>query len=188
MPGIGEGVVSTYRPGQVTIVNNAQTGMSTVDETTEKLGTILEMVVNSRGEGYGPEYGKAIHYDFGDAVKAENMRGIQVEHTFPEAEGIRYGSKGTIRTDVVLRNELGEAIAIYDVKTGGAYLDTKRVAEMRAKTGASLKVPIIEMHIQRGLSLKSHATKAGYFWFITLRLWNPWYEIIGDQGLDAGGF
>jgi hypothetical protein len=27
-------------------------------------------VVNRRGEGYGPEYGKQIHYDFGDDVKA----------------------------------------------------------------------------------------------------------------------
>jgi hypothetical protein len=79
-------------------------------------------------------------------------------------------------------------IAIYDVKTGGAYLDAKRVAQLRAKTNVGLRVPVIEMHIQRGLSLKSHAAKAKYFWFITLRLWNPWYEMVADQGTDAGGF
>ena len=170
IPALGEG--TTYRPGQVTIVNNAQTGFSTIDETTEKLRTILEKAVNAKGEGYGPEYGKAIHYDFGDAVKAENMRGIKVEHTYPEQDTF-YGKKGTIRTDVVLRNDGGEVTAIYDVKTGGAYLDAKRVGELRTKTGANLSVPIIEMHIQRGLSLKSDVAKARYFWIITLRLWNP---------------
>jgi hypothetical protein len=51
MFGPGEGGVPSYRPGQVTIVNNAQTGFSTIDETTEKLRNALEKVVNSRGEG-----------------------------------------------------------------------------------------------------------------------------------------
>lgn len=121
-------------------------------------------------------------------MKAENLRGIGrdgVEHTYPEAEGIRYGSKDTIRTDVVLRNEIGEPIAIYDVKMGSAYLDAKRVAELRVKTGATLSVPVIEMHIQRGLSLKSRAAKPRYFWVITLRLWNPWFAIGRPQEADA---
>jgi hypothetical protein len=182
MPGV-EGVGSTYRPGQVTIVNNAQTGLSTVDETTDKLRKILEKVVNSRGEGYGPEYGKAIHYDFGDAVKdairSENLSGnIRVEHTYPEGDEWWYSKKGTIRTDVVLRNDGGEVTAIYDVKTGSAYLDANRVQELRTKTGAGPEIPVIEMHIQRGLSLKSRAARAKYFWLITLRLWNPWIRDI----------
>jgi hypothetical protein len=193
VPSTGVGEVSPYRAGQVTIENNAQTGFSTIDENTEKLRTILEKVVNSRGEGYGPEYGKQIHYDFGDAVKAAIRKGelqgdIKIEHTFPDQEPFRHGSKGTIRTDVVLRNELGEVIAIYDVKTGGAYLDVKRVAQLRAKTSTDLRVPVIEMHTQRGLSLKSHAAKAQYFWFITLRLWNPWYEMVADWEANANGF
>ncbi len=192
IPKIGEEGVSPYRAGQVTIENNAQTGFSTIDENTEKLRTILEGVVNKRAEGYGPEYGKAIHYDFGDAVKKAisegNLHGnIRIEHTYPE-RGTFYGKLGTIRTDIVLRNEQNEVIAIYDVKTGGAYLGTARVAELRAKTGASVRVPVIEMHIQRGLSLKGHAPKARYFWFITLRLWNPWYELAADQGADVIGF
>ncbi len=185
-PAFGERTPA-YRPGQVTITNNAQTGFSHIDEVTEKLKTTLEKVVNARGEGYGPRYGTAIHQDFGDAVKSQNLPGIKVEHTFPE-DGTWPGKKGTIRTDIVLRNESGEVIAIYDVKTGDAYLDAKRVAELRAKTGASLSVPVIEMHIQRGLSLKSKAGRARYFWFITLRLWNPWYEMVAGQRADAVHF
>lgn len=134
VPRAGEGDVSPYRPGRISIENNAQTGFSTIDENTEKLRAILENVVNAKGEGYGPEYGKQVHYDFGDAVKeairSGDLRGdIRVEHTYPEGQGLGYGSKGTIRTDVVLRNELGEVIVIYDVKTGGAYLDVKCLSE-----------------------------------------------------------
>jgi hypothetical protein len=80
-----------------------------------------------------------------------------------------------------LRTELGEVMAIYDVKTGGAFLTTDRVLELRAKTRASVSVPVIEMHIQRGLSLKSRFVKGNHFWVITLRLWNPWYEMVADR-------
>ena len=62
----------------VTIANNAQTGFSTIDETTEKLRTILENVVNGRPQGFGKEYGSAVHYDFANAIRSENLRGIDV--------------------------------------------------------------------------------------------------------------
>jgi hypothetical protein len=175
MPGAG----STYRAGQVTIVNNAQTGLSTVDETTEKLRDILEKVVNSRGEGYGSKYGTAIHKDFADAVRDENLKGVGrvgVEQTYgpdPNDPYPHYGSKGSIRTDITLRNDGGEPIAIYDVKTGDAALSAARVQELRGRVNASVKIPVIEMHILRGLSLKGKAEHKGYFWIITLRLWRP---------------
>jgi hypothetical protein len=176
IPELGDRV-PTYRPGQVTIVNNAQTGFSTIDETTEKLRNILEKVVNARGEGYGPEYGTAIHKDFGDAVKAENLRGIGragVERTYGREPDDPYGAKDSIRTDIILRNDIGDPIAIYDVKTGSATLRAARVQELRDKTDASLSVPVIEMHVLRGLSLKARAGRTRYTWLITIRLWNPW--------------
>lgn len=170
----------------ITIDNNAQTGISTVDETTEKLRKVLEQVINSRPEGFGPEYGTQIHYDFANVVKAENLRGIGrtgVEQTFgpdPDNRSVPYGSKGSVRTDVVLRNDIGDVIAIYDVKTGSAKLGPLRVQELREKTDASPRIPIIEMHIQRGLSLKAR-TGHGYSWIITLRLWNPWVRAMSDR-------
>jgi len=163
-----------YRAGQVTIVNNAQTGISTVDETTEKLVKVLESVVSSQPEGFGAQYGTKIHNDFAAAVRAESMRGIGVkgvEQTYGPDPNSRYGAKDSIRTDVVLRNDVGDPIAIYDVKTGGAKLERGRVRELREKTGATLSVPVIEMHITRGLSLKARAKSR---WLIALILWNPW--------------
>ena len=99
-----------------------------------------------------------------------------METTFPR--NVPYASKDSIRTDVVLRNEVGDVIAIYDVKTGNATLDAARVQELRTKTGVASTIPIIEMHITRGLSLKGKSTQARYFWIITLRLWNPWIRDI----------
>lgn len=162
-------------------MNNAQTGISTVDEATEKLKTILENVVNSRPRGVGADYGRDIHYGFRDAVRDANIRGIasdDVETTFPR--NVPYASKGSIRTDVVLRNDVGDVIAIYDVKTGNATLDARRVQELRTKTGAGPRIPVIEMHVQRGLSLKARVLRVRYSWVITLRLWNPWIRgIVG---------
>jgi hypothetical protein len=119
-------------------------------------------------------------------VKSENLRGIGrggVEQTFgpdPDARDAPYGSKNSIRTDIVLRNEVGDVIAIYDVKTGSASLGPRRVQELRKKTDASPRIPVIEMHIQRGLSLKARTEYGSYFWVITLRLWNPWVRAISD--------
>jgi hypothetical protein len=179
LPHFSTGLGRSSPPRQpVTIINNAQTGFSTIDETTEKLRTILENVVNARPEGFGAEYGKAIHYDFAAAVRSENLRGIGsegVEQTFgpdPDQRDVRYGTKGSVRTDITLRGDGGDVTAIYDVKTGDATLGPRRVQELRDKTGASRHVPIIEMHIRRGLSVKTETAR--HVWIITLRLWNPW--------------
>src|SRR5215510_2746468 len=169
----------------VTIVNNAQTGFSTIDETTERLRTILENVVNGRPQGFGKEYGSTVHYDFANAVRSENLRGIEVEQSFNILDpDVRYGKKESVRTDVILRNDSGDVTVIYDVKTGGALLDARRVQELRDKTGAGPRTPIIEMHVQRGLSLKGETAKPRYVWIITLSLWNPW--IRGTAHLEAG--
>jgi hypothetical protein len=70
-----------------------------------------------------------------------------VEQSF-DAEGeARYGS---IRTDVTLRNEERNIIAIYDLKTGNATLRPSRAEVLRARTGAASDVPVIELHSIRG--------------------------------------
>jgi hypothetical protein len=90
---------------------------------------------------------------FATAVRIANFRGIRffdVETTFG-ADGARYGSRDSIRTDVVLRNDAGDIIAICDAKTLGATLKASRVRELRQKTGTGPEVPIIEMHVTRGV-------------------------------------
>lgn len=146
-----------YAATEIGIDPSALTGMSTIDETTVSLARTLATVVDGVGvlPGAGAaRYGTLVHTLFATAVRLGRFRGIgvfDVETTFPD---VRYGAAGSIRTDVILRNDVGDIIAIYDVKTGGAKLEPRRIRELRAKTGAGPNVPIIEMHIVRGVTLK----------------------------------
>ena len=147
-------------PTQITIHPSALTGISTIDDTTKRLVSTLATVMDTVDylPGLRPqEYGKLVHYAFAAAVRAGNFPGIgffDVETTFGPDLDAHYGSKGSIRTDVVLRNEVGDIMAIYDVKTGDAIIDQRRAAQLRAKTGVGPRVPIIELHVLRGVTLK----------------------------------
>lgn len=149
--------------GGAQVVNESQTGISTIDNTTEDLLQTLKDVVDFLPSGSGASYGVAVHTWFGALVRFGNFRGIgfgDVETTFG-GTGI-YGSKGSIRTDVILRNDIGDAIAIYDVKTGDAKLDTARLKEIRDKVGVGLNIPIIELHVTRGVSVKAGYRLSSY--------------------------
>jgi hypothetical protein len=93
-------------------------------------------------------YGQLVHEQFADAVVAAVLPGIaanDVETTFPE--GWSYGSPDSIRTDVVLRDDDGTIIAIYDVKTGRSGLTAARITELLAKTRATDGTRMIELRI-----------------------------------------
>jgi hypothetical protein len=106
------------------------------------------------------QYGTFIHLQFADAVRSARLPGIasvDVETTFPEGDS--YGSPDSIRTDVVLRNDEGKIIAIYDVKTGESGLTPARADQLRAKTGALSDTPVIELRLE-GILLKIQVASA----------------------------
>jgi hypothetical protein len=132
--------------------SEALTGISRIDDTTKALIGTLGTVVAMLPDGSGPLYGMAVHRLFALSVQAQGLEGIgyfDVETTFSLRDGARYGSEGSIRTDVVLRNEAGQVIAIYDVKTGRRGISEERAAELRAKTQTGPEVPIIELNTRR---------------------------------------
>jgi hypothetical protein len=145
---------------QISFGPDALTGISGIDETTVALATTLAKVVDGIGLIPGADaarYGTAVHVMFATAVRLAGFPGIgffDVESTFGPEPDARYGAKGSVRTDIVLRNEAREIIAIYDVKTGGARIRPGRARELRVKTGTGPSVPIIELHVVRGISLK----------------------------------
>lgn len=157
---VGSGTVSgrwSGRNGSATVTNTAQTGMSVIDNTTDDLIETLKNVVDFLPDGSGPIYGIAVHTVFGNLVRFGNFPGIgfgDVETTFG-GTGI-YGAKDSIRTDVILKNEAGDPIAIYDVKTGNAELRSDRLRELRDKTGFAPNIPIIELHVIRGVRVKGY--------------------------------
>ncbi|MGV3635314.1 MAG: hypothetical protein ACO1NY_13270 [Pseudorhodoplanes sp.] len=168
-----------YVQAQIAIdSSNALTGISAVDSATKGLSRVLErtMVAVDFIPTWTPQvYGTAVHVAFGVQVRLQGLPGIgpdDVEQSFFGGDEVRYGRLGSIRTDVVLRNQAGEIIAIYDVKTGGALLTAARVRELRAKTGVGPSVPIIELHVVRGATVKGYGRRGGILRIVFARLWD----------------
>src|SRR5262249_6246318 len=108
------------------------------------------------GKGMTPtQYGTYVHVQFANAVRALNLPGIGtkgVEQSF-DADGanVPYGSYGTIRTDIVLRNKDGRIIGVYDVKTGDATMSPAREDKIREYTRIGPEVPVFILRATRGL-------------------------------------
>ena len=140
-----------YAMTQVVPEPGAVTGDPVIDGTTVKLTALLVRVMNSievDASSLTPqEYGRLVHEEFADDVRVAVLPGIaydDVETTFPNGP---YGSPDSIRTDVVLRNDDGDIIAIYDVKTGRG-LGQARVDQLRDKTGSADDTPVIELRFE----------------------------------------
>jgi hypothetical protein len=146
-----------YAQTPVNMDTSALTGISTIDDATKKLADTLARVkdtVEFTSALSPTQYGTTIHTVFAAAVKAQGVTGIapsDVETTFG---GGYYGAKGSVRTDVVLRNDVGDVIAIYDVKTGEKGIEPARAAYLRLKVGVGNEVPIIQMSFKDGLTRK----------------------------------
>jgi hypothetical protein len=173
-----------YAQANITIdYSAALTGLSNVDSTTKALSRTLAQTMAT--VDFIPEwtpqlYGTAVHVAFGTAVRIQGIPGIginDVEQSFADTVPIdRYGEPGSIRTDVVLRNDSKEIIAIYDVKTGGAKLTSARVRELRDKTGVGPNVPVIELHVVRGARLKGKSNADHLIRCVIARLWDSLAE------------
>jgi hypothetical protein len=61
---------------------------------------------------------------------------------------------GSIRTDVTLRNEQGDIIAIYDLETGNQTMSVSRANELRELTRSAPDTPVLELNVVRGPSKK----------------------------------
>lgn len=140
---------------QVIQQNNAILRNPRIDRTTERLLSILTDTVESLGAGSGPIFGIQAHLEFAKRVKALNIPGIReegVEQSFSLGDAVRYGAAGSIRTDVILRDQSGNPIAVYDLKTGNAKLTRSRVREIRDGVGRP-NIPVIELRYVDGTAV-----------------------------------
>ena len=151
-------------PGRVKVTTSDGflTGISTIDDTSKVLSETLVKVMEKLDfipESSPQVYGIAVHTAFAWSVRLQDLPGIgyfNVERTFSfEDSDPRYGLAGSIRTDVVLEDDRGEVVAIYDVKTGTRELSRARADELRTMTGAAPNTPVFELHIDRGITRKS---------------------------------
>lgn len=148
--------------GQVVVTRDYRTGDRRIDSKTDILVDVAKDILQQFGTGYGPLNGVMIHKEFASRIKALNLPGIGVfgvEESYSLSEVARYGLHGTVRTDVILRNGRtrdAPILAVWDLKTGSARLGPKRVRELRSQLGIDAGIPIIEIHLNRGVSLKAH--------------------------------
>lgn len=143
---------------------NALVGDPRIVSTTVKLNTILAHVmdvVEPGSDALTPqEYGRLVHERFADTVRILGIPGIGYDDVETTFGGAYYGAKDSVRTDVVLRDEAGNVIAIYDVKTGMAEMRPARAAQLRVRVGVNNSVPIYQLHILHGVLRKAFARSA----------------------------
>jgi hypothetical protein len=143
---------------------NALVGDPQIVSTTVRLNEILAHVmdvVEPGSDALTPqEYGRLVHERFVDTVRILGLPGIGYDDVETTFGGAYYGAKDSVRTDVVLRDEAGKVIAIYDVKTGMAEMRPARAAELRVKVGVDNSVPIYQLHILHGVLRKAFARSA----------------------------
>jgi hypothetical protein len=130
----------------------ALTGIEHIDETTKKLAQILANTIDELGVFLDSpqKYGILVHKLFAINVLLAGIQGIgplDVEASFGLPPGYD-DTKSSIKPDVVLRNYVGDIIAMYDVKTGEEGVEPWREGELRAATGVGPDVPIIVLHLR----------------------------------------
>jgi hypothetical protein len=149
----------------LTVKNYHRTNNPLIDRTSDILFQTLlrdEALVDRAtvllGELRPALYGTLVHVAFAADVRRQDIPGIGqdgVEQSFSLGRIVRYGLDDSIRTDVVLRDENGEIIAVWDVKTGNAALTDARRQEIREELDLFDDVPIMELHICRGVGCKT---------------------------------
>lgn len=75
---------------------------------------------------------------------------MDIERSFTLPPGFP-SSKKSVRPDIVLRDDSGDGVAIYDIKTGDKGIDPWRARELCAATGAEPDVPIIVMYTDEAI-------------------------------------
>jgi hypothetical protein len=131
-----------------------KTGNVFIDYTTGRLLDILDAVIAKIGPRPDLDpagYGMLVHTEFANQVRAAGLRGIDaddVERTFGVQQNASYGAKDSAKPDTVLRDDDGNIIAIYDVKTGAGF-SRITIIKYRLRTDSDSYVPIFELRPDR---------------------------------------
>ena len=67
-----------------------------------------------------------MHKEFSDQIKGTKIDGYEIrsEVNFIEGNSIDSNLKGSIRVDALVIDESDKIVAVYDLKTGGAYMSS----------------------------------------------------------------
>jgi hypothetical protein len=124
------------------------TGNSRIDNVTKKLAQIYAETIEklARLPGQPQKYGTFVHAAFAAAVRAAGIdEPMDIERSFELPPGFPSWKK-SVRPDIVLRDDGGDIVAIYDIKTGDSGIDPWRARELRAATKVAPDLPIVVMY------------------------------------------
>jgi hypothetical protein len=134
-------------------ISAALTGDSRTDAVTKRLAQIYAdtMETLARLPGQPQKYGIIVHVAFAAAVLAAGIReNMDIERSFDLPPDFP-SSKKSVRPDIVLRDDSGDIVAIYDIKTGDSGIDPWRARELHAATRTGPDVPIIVMYTDEAI-------------------------------------
>ena len=98
---------------------------------------------NSKVSGSGPVAGTKKHSAFTNEVNNLGDSSLRTEVSYLNGEEVPYGTKGSVRFDVIQYDSKGNPVAAWDFKTGSATLTQSRIEEMQSISG--LNIPIYEI-------------------------------------------
>lgn len=99
---------------------------------------------NSKVSGFGHVAGTKKHAVFAAEVNALQNKTLATEVSYLNGEIVPYGTRGSIRFDVLQYNQNGIPIAAWDFKTGTVTLTTARIEQMQERSGLFIPICIIK--------------------------------------------
>ena len=100
---------------------------------------------NTSVAGKGPVVGTQKHAVFAEEVNALGNSNLRTEVSYKNGCEVPYGTKGSVRFDVMMYDDVGAPAQAWDFKTGAATLTTSRIAQMQSKSGlVGLRISMIK--------------------------------------------
>lgn len=99
---------------------------------------------NDSISGTGAVVGTQKHTMFAIEVNKLNNQQLKTEVSFLNGEIVPYGTKGSVRFDVVQFDSNNNPVMAWDFKTGAAVLNDERISEMQSKSGLNIPINMIK--------------------------------------------
>ena len=110
---------------------------------TAQLQTCVN-TANTQVSGTGPVAGTYKHTAFATEVNNLGNSSLKTEVSYLNGEQVPYGTKGSIRFDVLQVNAEGIPVAAWDFKTGAAILTEARICQMVGQSGLNIPIYMIK--------------------------------------------
>ena len=113
-------------------------------QSTEQQLESCAAKANASVPGKGPTAGTKKHTAFADNVNNLGNNSLYTEQSYKDGHLVTYGTKGSIRFDVIQVDANGMPIAAWDFKTGGAVLTDSIIFQMQYKSCLSIPIRMIK--------------------------------------------